>query len=270
MNILVKGGVFAVFLLLSMHSLAQKKDTLTNESIIQLTRIGLEPSVIITKMQTSATKFDVSTNGLVNLSNNKVNTAVISEMIRTASKTDVAASTQENSKDPAAMHRAGIYYYNASDADNPVRKVDAVVCNNQTTGGGYGGFGGSSSYAVASGNESKLKINDSQPVFYFYFNDNPHSSADWFTTSSPNEFALVKFVISKTGNRTFKVGSSSSNYVVNNHSSGIPENLKLPFEYNQVSEGIYKVSFPRSLAKGQYCFAFDTNTRKVFDFEITK
>lgn len=58
----MKAAVFSVLcFLFTIFSYAQNNDDiLTNETIIQLTKIGLQPSVIINKIQTSITKFDVS------------------------------------------------------------------------------------------------------------------------------------------------------------------------------------------------------------------
>ena len=67
----------------SAHS--QSKDTLTNQTIIQLTQMGLQPEVISMKIKNSYTKFDVSTNSLIILSDKKVSSEVIGEMIKAAS-----------------------------------------------------------------------------------------------------------------------------------------------------------------------------------------
>ena len=76
---IIKLTILALFLV-SAVSKAQVKDTLTNAKIVQLTKIGLAPSIIINKIKTSVNLFDVSTNSLIDLSNNKVATDVINEI----------------------------------------------------------------------------------------------------------------------------------------------------------------------------------------------
>ena len=234
-------------------------ETLTNENIIALTKIGLQPSVIITKIKNSNTNFDVGMDALIILGNNKVATDVINEMMKTS---------EGDSKDPKTIHKSGVYYYNKNNAENPVRKIDAIIVTSVSTNtGGYGGFGGSSSWAHVSGLQSKQQISETSPVFYFYFNTNDDMRADWEAgASTPNEFSLVKFRSEKS-ERLFKVGSSSHGF--SSHSNeGIPEKDKVSFSYDLVSEGIYKVTFNNPLAEGEYCFVFNTNTKRVFDFGV--
>ena len=57
-------------------------EKLNNESIIQLTQIGLEPSVIINKIQNSINDFDISTSGLMELKFKGVAKEVINEMVK--------------------------------------------------------------------------------------------------------------------------------------------------------------------------------------------
>ena len=156
-------------------------DTLTNETIIQLTKIGLQPSVIITKINASVDYFDVSTNALVRLSDNKVSPEVITEMMKVVGNNDLARENSNNLRDPNQMHKSGIYYYNAQDPDNPLRKIQVVrITNFASGGGGYGGFGGTSTSAVVSGEKSKQQIVENNPIFYFYFNPDHNVKADWF------------------------------------------------------------------------------------------
>ena len=74
------------------------KDTLTNAKIIQLTKLGLQPSVILLKMHSSVTHFDVSTDALVNLSTNSVSTDVINEMMNMSVGHDTELENQVNLK----------------------------------------------------------------------------------------------------------------------------------------------------------------------------
>ena len=256
-----------IILFMSTQIEAQPRDTLTNSKIVQLTKIGLAPSIIINKIKTSVNMFDVSTNSLIDLSNNKVSTDVINEMMRVSNV--INENTQINSGDPNTMHKQGIYLYNPNDTANPLQKIDAgIVAGYRSSGGGYGGFGGSSRMADLSGSESMMKINERNPVFYFYFdNGSGNRGGDWFQATSPKEFMLVNLEVKK-GNRFFKVGSSSYAYATDNSKSGISPKDQISFDYVQVSEGIYKITLKNSLKKGEYCFVLASNTNKVFDFGV--
>lgn len=63
-----------------------KVDTLTNKKVIQLSKIGLQPTVIVNKVKTSITNFDVSTDALIDLSTNGVAPEVINEMMSTVTQ----------------------------------------------------------------------------------------------------------------------------------------------------------------------------------------
>lgn len=248
-----------------------KSDTLTNETIIQLTKIGIQSSVIINKINSSVDLFDVSTNGLVRLSESNVSPEVINEMMKTKNNSDLARESINNLKDPNQMHKSGIYYYNPDDSQSPLKKIQvARITNFASGGGGYGGFGGTSTSAVISGEKSKQQIIESDPTFYFYFNPVQSNKADWYEgAASPNEFSLVR-MIEKRDKRLFKVASGSSFSYGSHASAGIPEKTKIDFQFDEIGEGIFRVTFKRPLAPGEYCFVFAAEMSKVFDFGIKK
>ncbi len=270
------------FLFLSLLFFANSQnndDLLTNETIIQLTKIGLQPSVIISKIHTSTTQFDVSTGALITLGNNSVSSEVINEMIKVNSEHKSVEINQKDANNPSAMHAPGIYYYNPNDPEKQLRRVDPTVVGSSESGGySYYGYGGGKNISHLSGGESKLQINDQFPTFYFYFenNANPMINNWWFATAtSPNEFALVK-LIEKRDSRSYQTGKVSSGGGYSGSSSGIPEKVKLPFDYKEEAEGIYSVTFKQSLKPGEYCFVYASqapdrySNNKVFDFGILK
>ena len=267
---------------------ATKTETLDNKTVISLTKIGLPPTTIISKIKTSAANFDVSIDALINLQSNNVNGEVINEMIKRDELAKKEALKTMNSSNPNEMHAPGIYYYNPNNKEKPVIKVDAaVIGSNQVKSSNagafvpYGGFIPSTSEGKSSlsNAHAHLEISEPNPVFYFYFehNDLPDANGWWFATAtSPNEFVLVELYDDKNnGNRYFKTGSSKSGIGGESSSSGIPEKDKVSFDYTQVSEGIYKVTFSKPLAKSDYCFVYGSsapktyNNNKVFDFYIS-
>lgn len=264
----------------ALNSNAQKVDTLTNDKIITLVKVGLKPPVIITKIQTSYNIFDVSTDALIKLSNAGVSSDIITIMMNAKTREQTSAANQKDINDPKTMRRTGIYFFNPSSSFKPINRVDPTV----TSTGKSGGFGSFVAqvytYGIAksnvkssiAGEKSRMQINDSNPVFYFYFESNANPKADdWFfaTATSPNEFVIVKLKERKDG-REMVIGSSND-YA---SSSGIKNKEKISFEYEEVGEGIYKVYFKQKIEQGEYCFLYASSTptqysnNKVWDFGI--
>ncbi len=273
--------VLTMMILSSFSLMSQSKtDTLTNEKIIQLSKIGLQPSVIINKIQTSYTYFDVSTEGLIHLSTNGVSAEVINEMMKTNFDADMAIANQKDFDDPATPRASGIYYFNPLTQEKKLRKVDPAVVSTSKSGGVGISLAFAATYGIAkeslkselAGSKSNLQIEEASPEFYFYFEENTNPYEDsWFFASatSPNEFVLVKFD-EKKSSREMIVGDMNAF----GGSSGIPNKVKVSFSYEEINPGIYKVFFKQPLKSGEYCFIYanSTPTRrsndKVFDFGI--
>lgn len=259
-----------------------KIDTLTNAKVIKLSKLGLQPSIVITKIQNSYTIFDVSTDGLINLSDNGVPSDVINEMMRIDAQSKNAIANQRDMKDPLTKRPTGIYFYNPKDSIEPLKQVDPTVISTNKSGGL--GIALAQAYTMGlarekvksslSGGNSHLQIEENSPVFYFYFERTTDRTADsWFfaTATSPNEFVLAK-LNENTNNRVLQVGDMNAY----GGTSGVSNDAKIPFDYVKVSEGIYKVTFKKPLKIGEYCFLYANATPtsfsndKVFDFGIPK
>ncbi len=251
-----------------------KYDTLYNKTIITLTKAHLPPAAIISKIKTSFYSFDVSTNAIIDLSTNGVDGDVIKEMIDISNKDNISQEKEINSYNPNEMQKPGIYYYNPKDSVKPLKKIDPSVVSGSKTGGySYYGIGGYGSTSTLSGLHSHLQIDNSSPVFYFYFNEPEKvNNGNWLfaTATSPNEFVCV-WLYTKDDYRYFKTGSASA------HSAkvGIPEKDKVPYHVDQIKEGIYKVTFDEPLKKGEYSFLYASqapsmySNDKIFDFGIS-
>ena len=218
--------------------------------------------------------------GLLNLQSNGVNGDVINEMIKRNNDVNNKVAQSINSKNPNEMHRPGIYYLIPDNPDNPLKQVNPTVIAG-TKSGGFGtalaqnytaGIAKNKLRSCLSGPKSHFQIDSLQPVFYFYFENNPNPSSDsWYfaTATSPNEFTCV-ILTEKKDEREMVVGSSNAY----GSSTGIPNRIKIPFDYEQIADGIYKVTFKEPLDEGEYCFVYasDVPTRftnnKVFDFGI--
>lgn len=254
-------------------------DTLTNEKVIKLSKLGLDASIIITKIQTSHPDFSIGADALIALSENEVNAEVIQEMIRVQNEVDVALANKKDMSDPNVMHPAGIYYYNPMD-DDPLRQVDATIMSNLKAGGFgtalaqryTGGIASNKLKSNLGGAESRLQIYDPNPVFYFYFDNGGQADySNWLfvVANTPNEFALIEFKV-KGNSREAVIGTANAF----GSTSGVNDKVKMDFQYDKITEGIYKVYFEEPLDQGEYCFMYASSTPsrydndKVFDFGI--
>jgi hypothetical protein len=68
------------------------QEVLTNESLVALKKAGLSDSIIISKIRSSQTKFDVSTKGLIGLKNAGLSDQVIEAVVNAGSATTPPAA----------------------------------------------------------------------------------------------------------------------------------------------------------------------------------
>ena len=67
-------------------SASAQTETLTNSTVIEMSKIGLDKEIIIKKINESENKFDISTNALIELKKNGVENAVITLMLERANR----------------------------------------------------------------------------------------------------------------------------------------------------------------------------------------
>jgi hypothetical protein len=118
------------------------------------------------------------------------------------------------------------------------------------------------------------------PSFYFFFDaSNPQTAnitSSWAagsaqTVSSPSEFTLIK-LMEKKGRREARVGSMN----IGGAKTGVMDHDRIPFDYQMVREGVYKVTVKQPLEAGQYGFIYALSgggtggamTARIFDFAV--
>lgn len=276
----MKTLLIPLLVLISLTTTAQTKpEILTNETVTLLVQKGLGSSIIINKIKTSKTNFDVSTDALIKLKESSVPDEIVATMVEySANKGNVV--TDPN--DPLTGHSSGIYYYNPNNEQNHLTRIDpTVVSSNKSGGVGTAlaqhftyGLAKNKQIAIVSGSNARKQIGGNTLVFYFYFDKSKGSlnnSTNWWFASatSPNEFALIK-LDGKKDSREFSTGESNAY----GSSIGISEKQKITFDYTEVGEGIYKVTLRGDIQAGEYCFIYTgavpflyTND-KIFDFGI--
>ncbi len=156
------------------------EETLTMDSIVTLSSIGLGDEAIIAKIKSSKSKFDLSTDQMIMLKKSGVSGPVIAAMLGSAPTAPVMSM---DSPDPMVPHPSGVYML----ADDHMVRIDATVTNQAKTGGifGYALTGGIASMSVKAAiqNETARTKTSTKPAFYFFFDDSnldgSRSSGTW-------------------------------------------------------------------------------------------
>lgn len=285
--------LFLIVIFFVTVTIAQKSsgtEVLNNDAIVMLSKAGMSKELIIEKIKSSATNFDLSTKELVRLKNEKVDDLVVAEMLKGSAKREDAGTGKKLS--------SGIYYI--KDSANLVQLDPTPL-----TGGKSAGMGNTLGHVFAGGivrkkdiliidrPESNFKISNASPNFYFVFNlgnqglnndnvDNrsfiekyiDRSMGQSGSASSPNDFILIKTDIAKNSREIKTEGRT-----IHDAGGGISKKQIVSFKFEKLEEGKYRVYFEKPLEEGEYCFHYanalvdQDNVKiaapKVYDFGIS-
>jgi len=253
-----------------------KEEVLTNASVINLFSKGLSSKIIVSKIKTSRTNFNVSTDSLIKLKEHSIPDDIINAMIdASGSKKEIAVDIN----DPMTPHESGIYYYNTQDGKNEMTLIEYTDCNQSTSGMApvltYG-IAPMKTKSSINGSTSNYEIEDVKPIFYFYFTKSSDDAGDIYglknKSASPNEYVLIKLTI-KQNSRVFTTGKTNT---LSGNNSGFDKKQLIDFSFEKMKPGIYKVTPKKPLLKGEYCFVDAGGStvmgmfmiKKVYDFGI--
>jgi len=259
-------------------------ETLTNSSVVALVNAGLGNEAVIAKIKATDGKYDLGTDDLIALKTAGVPGDVIAAMIAGPAKAaPVAAAMSLTDIDPMTPHPSGLYLIDGP--ANRLDRIDPTVSNQAKTGGifGYALTGGIASMSIKvaiSGEAARVIAPSGAPAFYFFFDaSNPQTAnitSSWAagsaqTVSSPSEFTLIK-LMEKKGRREARVGSMN----IGGAKTGVMDHDRIPFDYQMVREGVYKVTVKQPLEAGQYGFIYALSgggtggamTARIFDFAV--
>lgn len=240
-----------------------QEEILTNDEVISLSKAGLSNAIIVDKIRSSKTNFDLTTDGLIRLKRAGITDDVVAAMLSAKSGTSSSGGNQVSASNkgsgdpnnPLSPHGVGIYLYTET---NGVRKMTELESNVVTQSRAGGMFGTAMTYGILKtkikakvpGVSANLQIPDTQPVFYFYLNekDRTMSTVKYFP-ASVNQFQLVRFHVKDKG-REVTVGKV--NAFGGKH--GISDEYLVEFSYEKVQDGIFKVTPKTSLTGGEYGF----------------
>ncbi|MGD0295754.1 MAG: hypothetical protein ABSE86_01480 [Bryobacteraceae bacterium] len=160
--------------------------------------------------------------------------------------------------DPLTPHDSGIYLYTKDREGKPQMIVlERAAYQGAKTGGMLPsaityGIVKAKTKALIQGPHANIRVPESSPVFYFYFDDKQAGLGKTYfgigSLSNPNQFVLLKLEVNKS-NRDTIIGQFSAL----GRSSGSDAKAMIPFKSERIRAGLYKVKVDE-LKEGEYCF----------------
>jgi hypothetical protein len=269
--------LFACLILLT--ATLVKAETLTNDSVIQLHKLGLADSTITAKIKASTCNFDTSVDALKTLKEAGISDEVLQAMLLVSSSVKaapapIAATPAADPNDPKAPHASGIYRYEEIDGKPKMTQMSPSRVDDVSTGSGFGmAFGGTAkTRAVLSGAHAQTQLKETEPVFYFYFAKSEASLGSMdVAATSPDDFelgALEAHISHDQPVRRLEISKVN----MGGYHAGLNRKDVRPFTTEKISDGIFKVT-PAALKAGEYAFVQVVGARmvtalKMFDFGI--
>ncbi len=269
---------------------AHAQEAMNNEEVITLTKAGLNPNLIVGKIRTSKSNFDLSTDSLIKLKQAGVTDEVVAAMLEAKSGKSISTPAGANStgaaavgatgdpNDPMAKHNYGIYLYEEKDGVRKMTPVKANVSAQNRTGGLFTssltyGIGKVKTKTNLPGRNADLQLQSTQPVFYFYLDVTSGGlNTASGVPSDPKEFTLVRFN-QRSDNREVTIGKSNAFGA----KGGLSDEYVVDFKAEDLGNGTFKVTPTAELKKGEYGFYLvnsgNSNTSagvgaKFFDFGV--
>jgi hypothetical protein len=150
------------------------EEIITNETIVTLVKAGLGEELIISKIKTSQTQFDVSTDGILKLKSEGVNEKIIKTMIEASSP---KAPTPSEPSGIAGLTISNLYL-KKDEKMLPIPPIIAEAAHSRKKSFIPYYFGPHDVWHFIRGEKSVVRTNDKKPLFY--------------TKMNPSGFLLVK------------------------------------------------------------------------------
>jgi hypothetical protein len=233
------------------------QEVLTNDSLVALKKAGLSDAIIISKIRSSQTKFDVSTKGLIGLKNAGLSDQVIEAVVNAGSApaTPPAATAPAPPAAPAAAAATATketIYHLAAGKYVELNPASSSMETNVS-------FYSNKSELVLKGRKAQYRVTDKKPVFY----------SAW----GPNEAPLVRMKPgSDHDDRNLKIGGGSFMPFGGTQSYGVRSEDKIDVEAEKDTRGLYKMTPKEPLKPGEYAFVLTfgsaAGSGRVYDFGI--
>jgi hypothetical protein len=229
---------------------------LTNQDVIEMTKLGLTDDVIIAKIRAvngtgaEAAVFDTSVDALKVLKAANVSDAVIKVMINPAPPpaTIVAATAAPMTLDPnLPPPEVGVYWKDGSNFS----LIQGRALDQTKVGGKAGSYftdGMRNQHwdAYLDGPTSNNIVKERRPVFYLYVPDG----------SDALDYTLI--ILNKKNNRReFQIGSFGG---VTGGKSGVKHDKVIEFKADHMGIRTYRITLGADLKPGEYAFFMGTGT----------
>ncbi len=238
-------------------SIAQ--EVLTNDSVVQMVKGGLPEAVVIAKIKSTPSKFDLKTDSLVNLKKAGVTDKILEAIVSAGSGGAASSSTAAATPAPpapalaaGALKTQDVIYHLTGGKYVEMFPTSANLETNMA-------FFSSKSEVVLEGRKAQLRITDKQPVFL----------STYSTTDAP----LVRLKPGDEHNdRNLKIGSGAFMPFGGTQKMGVRNEDKIPVTIERDPRGFYKVTPSAALPPGEYGFilatGFGAGSGKIYDFGV--
>jgi hypothetical protein len=231
-------------------SLAQ--EVLTNDSVVQMVKAGLPEAVVIAKIRSTQTKFDLRTDSLVNLKKAGVSDKVLEAMVASGSPATGTLPAPPPAAATAALKNQDVIYHLNGDKYVEMFATSANLETNIA-------FFQQKSEVVLEGRKARYRTTEKQPVF--------------LSTYSATDAPLVKL---KPGDshddRNLKIGSGGFHPFGGTSRMGVRNEDKIPTNIERDPRGLFRVTPAAPLPPGEYGFilasGFGAGSGKIYDFGV--
>lgn len=268
----------------------RKKEVLTNESVIELVKMGFSDGIVIEKIRQSDRNFDTSIAGMKQLKAARVSEPVMKEIFNTQSL--AASSGVTRNPDNRSTENGSSSNFDGSFSPSEpgiyiIEKGELMEINPTTFSGTKSNFlGAALTYgimkgkmrATVRGGSANTKTSNRRPEFLFSFDPAMRNSGAMmagflaFGASSPGEFVLVK-MDRKTNTRETVLAEFSG--LTGSTTTGALDKDVRDFGFEKIRAGVFKVTPKVDLADGEYCFYYAGTPAglgfaggKLFDFGV--
>ncbi|HEY4908203.1 MAG TPA: hypothetical protein VIJ73_01795 [Methylomirabilota bacterium] len=238
---------------------ATAQEMLTNDSVIAMKKAGLSDAVILAKIRSSQSKFDVSTQSLVSLKQAGLSDQVIEAMVGAKGPGGSALTAPGGAAGAARASgavgfpsvRESVFHYRGDQYIELTAAAASIETNTQ--------FFSTKSEIVLKGRKAAYRVSEREPVF--------------FSMWAPNEAPLVRL---KPGDdhddRNLKISSGAFMPFGGTHKQGVRDEDKIDVDAEKDPRGFYRIKPKKALDAGEYGFiltqGFATGAGRVYDFGI--
>ena len=236
-------------------SISLAQEVLTNDSVVQMVKAGLPEAVVIAKIKSTATKFDLKTDSLVNLKKAGVSDKVLEAMVAAGSGSPTTGA-MPTAPAPAvaagALKNQDVIYQLVGDRYVEMFATSANLETNMA-------FFQSKSEVVLEGRKAQYRTTEKRPVF--------------LSTYSSTDAPLVRLKPGDAHNdRNLKIGSGAFMPFGGTQKMGVRNEDKIAISIERDPRGFYRVTPAAPLPPGEYGFilatGFGAGSGKVYDFGV--